>query len=78
LKDGFDQFSWTKWIHSEKKARQQFTLKDLYELQELDLFMAGVAEWFRRWAADPLYMGSIPIPGSNTGFLCYGYVQGLL
>ncbi len=27
--------------------------------------MAGVAEWFRRWAADPLYMGSIPIPGSK-------------
>lgn len=26
---------------------------------------AGVAEWLRRWAADPLYMGSIPIPGSN-------------
>jgi hypothetical protein len=25
-----------------------------------------VAEWFRRWAADPLYVGSIPTPGSNT------------
>jgi integrase len=25
-----------------------------------------VAEWLRRWAADSLYMGSIPIPGSNT------------
>lgn len=24
-----------------------------------------MAEWFRRWAADPLYVGSIPTPGSN-------------
>ena len=25
-----------------------------------------MAEWFRRWAADSLYMGSIPIPTSIT------------
>lgn len=25
-----------------------------------------MAEWFRRWAADSLHMGSIPIPGSST------------
>ena len=25
-----------------------------------------MAEWFRRWAADPLYVGSIPTPGSNV------------
>ena len=40
------------------------SLKDLYELVHLDLSWAGVAEWFRRWAADPLYMGSNPFPGS--------------
>ncbi len=28
-------------------------------------WFAGVAEWFRRWAADPLYVGSIPTPGSK-------------
>jgi hypothetical protein len=27
--------------------------------------VAGVAEWLRRRAADPLYVGSIPTPGSN-------------
>ena len=25
-----------------------------------------MAEWLRRWAADPLYVGSIPTPGSNV------------
>jgi integrase len=33
---------------------------------EDEIYAAGVAEWLRRWAADSLYMGSIPIPGSNT------------
>ena len=25
-----------------------------------------MAEWLRRWAADPLYVGSIPTPGSKV------------
>ena len=39
--------------------------KVLLKLVAFNLLTAGVAERFRRWAADPLYMGSIPIPGSN-------------
>ena len=31
-----------------------------------EVYVAGVAEWLRRWAADSLYMGSIPIPSSTT------------
>ena len=31
-----------------------------------------MAEWLRRWAADSLYMGSIPIPSSNIESLQSG------
>ncbi len=30
------------------------------------LLIAGVAEWLRRSAADRLYTGSNPVPGSNV------------
>jgi hypothetical protein len=37
-----------------------------------------VAEWLRRWAADSLYMGSIPIPSSNTETLQYSDITDFL
>ncbi len=40
--------------------------KKLYNTVIWYCWFAGVAEWFRRWAADPLYVGSIPTPGSSV------------
>ncbi len=37
----------------------------LYNTVIRNSWFAGVAEWFRRWAADLLYVGSIPTPGSK-------------
>ena len=45
--------------------RKNCTDKKPYDTVICYRWLAGVAEWYRRWAADPLYVGSIPTPGSN-------------